>query len=100
MRREMTEPERRLWQALRNRQFHGIKFARQVRIGPYIADFAARTHGIVIEVDGDTHTDQARDARRTVVLEGQEFRVIRFCNADVMANLGGVLHALGMEIAR
>lgn len=62
----MTEPERLLWSALRNRQLHGIKFSRQHVIGSYIADFCAREHGLIVEVDGDTHAgDGARDERRT-----------------------------------
>lgn len=70
MRSEMTEPERRLWMALRERRLVGMKFARQVVIGPYIADFCARAHKLVVEVDGDTHCDQARDERRTQWMEG------------------------------
>ncbi len=34
MRREMTEPEKRLWLILRDRRFHGIRFSRQVPIAP------------------------------------------------------------------
>lgn len=90
MRRQMTEAEARLWRIIRNRQIGGIKFSRQVPIGPYIADFAARMPRLVIELDGDTHTDQARDARRTVQIEQQGYRVIRFSNQDVTTNPEGV----------
>lgn len=98
MRREMTEPETRLWLALRGRRFAGVKFTRQVVIGPYIADFCARSRKLVIEVDGHTHDDQARDDARTAALEKQGFRVIRFANADVMRDLEGVLHAIGAAL--
>ena len=86
----MTEAEARLWRIIRNRQIGGIKFSRQVPIGPYIADFAAWMPRLVIELDGDTHTDQARDARRTVQIEQQGYRVIRFSNQDVTTNPEGV----------
>jgi very-short-patch-repair endonuclease len=39
MRREPTEPEKRLWRHLSNRQLGGYKFRRQATIEPYIADF-------------------------------------------------------------
>ncbi|KQT31427.1 hypothetical protein ASG29_15120 [Sphingomonas sp. Leaf412] len=98
MRREMTEPETRLWLALRGRRFDGVRFSRQVVIGPYIADFCARSMRLIVEVDGDTHADQARDESRMVWLEAQGYRVVRFGNADVMTNLDGVLHAIGVAL--
>jgi very-short-patch-repair endonuclease len=95
----MTEPERRLWSVLRNRHLHGVKFSRQVVIGSFIADFCAREHGLIVEVDGDTHAgDGARDERRTAWLKTQGYRVIRFTNADVMSNLDGVLYAIGVAL--
>ncbi|MBR0551407.1 endonuclease domain-containing protein [Stakelama marina] len=94
MRSEMTEPERRLWQAIRGKRLCGTKFSRQVIVGPYIADFVARSHKLVIEIDGDTHADTGRDVCRTGYLESQGYRVIRFTNNDVMANLEGVAEAI------
>ncbi len=91
MRRQMTEPETRLWLALRGKRLNGVKFTRQVPLGPYIADFCARSARLIIEVDGDTHTDQFRDDRRTGWLEAQGYRVLRYSNADVTMNLDGVL---------
>ena len=95
MRSGQTGPEMRLWHQVRAKRFQGVKFTRQVVIGPFIADFVARSHMLVVELDGDTHTDQARDARRTAWLEEQGYRVIRFANTDVMTNLEGVLQVLG-----
>ncbi|MBW6522829.1 endonuclease domain-containing protein [Sphingomonas sp. RHCKR47] len=92
MRSEMTQPERELWTALRAHRFNGVKFSRQVVVGPYILDFAARSRKLVIEVDGDSHAgNEARDERRTAWLEEQGYHVIRFSNADVMRNMEGVL---------
>ncbi|MDR6788877.1 very-short-patch-repair endonuclease [Sphingomonas sp. BE138] len=98
MRREMTEPETRLWLALRGGRLNGIKFTRQVPAGPYILDFCARTLKLVIEVDGDTHTDQSRDDRRTAWLEAHGYRVMRFTNADVTMNLDGVLQIIAVAL--
>jgi very-short-patch-repair endonuclease len=99
MRRAMTEPETRLWLALGGRRLSGVKFARQVVVGPYIADFCARTPRLAIEVDGDTHTDQSRDDRRTSALARMGYRVIRFANSDIMTNVDGVLHDIGVALA-
>jgi len=39
LRSQMTDAERKLWFALRDRRFEAFKFRRQVPIGPYLADF-------------------------------------------------------------
>jgi very-short-patch-repair endonuclease len=92
MRKEMTEPETRLWLQLRASRFDGIKFRRQKVIGRYIADFAANEPKLVVEVDGDTHdVDDRRDAVRTRFLESRGYRVVRYTNREVMTNLEGVL---------
>ena len=65
MRREPTEPEKRLWRALSGSKLAGFKFRRQAVIGPYIADFLCPQKALVVEVDGDTHAegvDAVRDA--------------------------------------
>ena len=99
MRSEMTPPEAKLWQHLRAKRFHGIKFSRQVLIGPYIADFAAREACLVIELDGDSHgTQVAYDERRTALVENEGYKVIRFTNRDVLGNLDGVLEMIGMVL--
>ncbi|MET0239809.1 MAG: DUF559 domain-containing protein [Sphingobium sp.] len=95
MRQSATEPEQRLWLALRAKRFSNLKFRRQKVIGPYIVDFACRDPMLVIEVDGDTHGDaRTYDAKRTAFLEQQGYQVIRFSNLDVMENLEGILTSL------
>lgn len=99
MRSEIAGPEARLWHHLRAKRLNGIKFSRQVVLGRYIVDFAARLHGLVVELDGDSHGDAERyDAQRTAYLVGLGYRVIRFSNADVMGNIDGVLEAILAEL--
>lgn len=91
MRNNPTEPENRLWRALRGSQFDGFKFRRQDVIGSRIVDFVCPARGVVIEVDGDTHApgaDAMRDAR---MLRDHGFVTVRFSNLDVMRNLEGCL---------
>ena len=99
MRREMTEPEICLWFALRAKRFAGVKFRKHKVIGGYIADFASRNPMLIIELDGGSHAGrQDYDAVRTRYLEGQGYKVVRFLNSDVMANLEGVLEALAVVV--
>jgi len=99
MRREMTEPEKRLWYQLRASRFQGIKFRRQHVIGPYIADFQSRQAMLIIEVDGDTHAFQADyDRVRQHYFENLGYNVIRFINSDVMNNLEGVMVSIGEAV--
>jgi very-short-patch-repair endonuclease len=101
MRKAMSEPETRMWLALRAERFDRIKFRRQKVIGSYIVDFAANAPKLVIEIDGDSHADQeAYDAARTQVLEQQGYTVIRFTNSEVMTNMEGVLERLSEVVAR
>ena len=93
LRRDMTDAERRLWHALRDRRFDGWKFRRQASIGPYVADFLCHAGRLIVEVDGGQHSVE-RDAARTAFLSGQGYRVIRFWNNDVLENTHGVLRAL------
>jgi very-short-patch-repair endonuclease len=90
MRRNPTEPEKRLWRNLSNGQLDGLKFRRQEVIGPYIADFMCPSRALIIEVDGDTH-DEAKDRLRDDVLAQFGFLVLRVTNHDVMTNAEGVL---------
>ncbi len=95
MRQLATEPEQRMWLALKAKRFGEVKFRRQKVIGPYIVDFAARDPMLVIEIDGDTHgTRQGYDAARSAFLQNEGYRVVRFSNADVMGNMDGVLTVL------
>ncbi len=101
MRKQMTEPEARLWTHLRANRFKDVKFRRQKVIGHYIADFAANEPKLVIEVDGNTHdVDDERDKLRTRFLEGHGYHVLRFLNPDIMQNMEGVLMHLSEVIAQ
>jgi very-short-patch-repair endonuclease len=92
-----TSAEDKLWDALRNRQLGGFKFARQVAISTYFADFLCRELKLVVEVDGATHSttaEAAYDAARTQFLETRGYHVFRAHNDEVFENLDGVLETL------
>ncbi|WP_432815482.1 endonuclease domain-containing protein [Sphingorhabdus sp.] len=102
LRTEMTPPEAKLWSILRGSRLEGIKFVRQMVFGPhYIADFAARSHRLVIELDGDSHAgNEAQDAARTVYMESKGYKVVRFANRDVFENPEGVARMILAAIGR
>lgn len=91
LRANMTDAERKLWYAFRDRRFASFKFRRQVPIGPFIADFICYDARVVIEVDGSQHADSSSDARRDRWFAANDFLVLRFWNNDVLKNREGVL---------
>lgn len=99
MRRQPTEPERRMWMVLRDSRLAGYKFRRQKVIGSRIVDFFCPAKGLIVEIDGNTH-DREQDLRRDGEMEREwGFRTVRFTNLEVMSNMEGVqavlLQALG-----
>jgi very-short-patch-repair endonuclease len=89
--------EAKLWSRLRNRQFGGHKFVRQMPIDLYFVDFVCRECNVIVEVDGGTHStgaEIAHDDRRTRHLEALGYRVFRISNNDVFHNLDCALDAL------
>jgi len=96
MRRNSTEPEKRLWWTLSNRQL-GAKFRRQAVVPPYIADFLCPALKLIIEVDGDTH-DSPIDVRRDGRLAALGYHVLRFTNADVVSNIDGVYAVISQTL--
>ena len=93
MRRNPTEPEKRLWRNLSGSKVDELKFRRQEVVGPYIADFMCPARSLIVEVDGDTH-DEAKDRLRDDVLGQFGFLVLRVTNADVMKNVEDVVEAI------
>jgi very-short-patch-repair endonuclease len=93
MRQHMTDAEARLWLRLRKPGIEGLRFRRQVPIGPYIGDFFCPQHRLIVEVDGGQH-DAASDRGRDAWLTARDYRVVRVWNNDVMENVEGVCEAI------
>ena len=94
LRRGMTRAEVLLWRYIKAHHLDGVQFRRQTPVGPYIADFCSHRMRLIVEVDGETHDfqeRQAHDARRDNWFVSQGYRVLRFTNDDVLKNLEGVV---------
>jgi very-short-patch-repair endonuclease len=94
LRRDMTDVERKLWFALRDRRFEQFKFRRQVPVGKYIVDFVCLERRLIVELDGSQHEGSLHDAKRDAWLRAQNFRILRFWNVDINQALDGTLLAI------
>ncbi|MFH1319347.1 MAG: tetratricopeptide repeat protein [Bacteroidota bacterium] len=91
MRNKPTEGEAILWNYLKDKQT-GYKIRRQHIIDRFIVDFACLEKKLAIEVDGDVHDYQKEEEDlRTSILHDRRFKVIRFKNAEVIADPEGVV---------
>ncbi|MBI3359429.1 MAG: endonuclease domain-containing protein [Nitrospirae bacterium] len=108
-RKNPTSAEKKLWvSVLQDKQLADLKFTRQKPLDQYIVDFYCAERMLVIEIDGDTHTDQMDyDSQRTARLEDLGVKVIRYTNNDVLQNIEGVcsdllekLNAYGSPLTR
>jgi very-short-patch-repair endonuclease len=97
MRQSLTEAERKLWYALRDRRIQTVKFRRQAPIGPYIADFLCVQHKLVVEADGSQHGESLRDEARDVWFMRNGYRVLRFWNHEILTAQDSVLATITAE---
>ena len=101
LRKNMTIPEKVLWEVLRDRRSRGVKFRRQVNIGPYIVDFLCKEHRLIVEVDGGIHRAADRhehDEARSAYFAELGLKVVRILNETVMKDLAGALEQIHRAI--
>ena len=89
LRRNPTDAERILWQALtRDRRFAG-QFKRQTPVGRQIPDFVSFVHRLAIELVNPEESEAivADRAARKAWLESRDYRVVSVNTADVESDL-------------
>jgi very-short-patch-repair endonuclease len=98
-RKEPTESEGILWQALRGKKLDGIKFRRQQPVGFFIVDFYNSVYRLVVEIDGTIHNNQIdADRARQDILEELGLNVLRIKAETVEKNLPAALNEIRTKI--
>jgi tRNA/rRNA methyltransferase len=99
LRRNPTDAERALWDALVNdRRFAGV-FKRQVPIGPHIADFVSFAERLVIDLVPEDELEPAGSrVDKRAWLEGRGYRVFEVREGEATAALGDVLDRLAVAL--
>jgi very-short-patch-repair endonuclease len=95
--------ERALWECLRARRFHGLKFRRQHSIGPYVADFYCDALQLVVEADGRVHEqpeNRLRDAVRDKWMVSGGFIVVRLPEDEIINAPSLALKRIEMAIGK
>ena len=72
-----------MWELLRDRRCHGLKFRRQQVVRGFVVDFYCAAHRLAVEIDGGVHDEPdhcAWDAERTVLLSRSGITVLRFAD--------------------
>src|SRR5712671_2786567 len=101
LRRNPTDAERILWQALtRDRRFAG-QFKRQTPVGRHIPDFVSFVHRIAIELvnPGESDAIAAERAARQGWQETRDYKVVRIDVAEVERDLAAELARLEATVA-
>jgi tRNA/rRNA methyltransferase len=102
LRRNPTDAERILWQALtRDRRFAG-QFKRQTPVGRQIPDFVSFVHRIAIELlnPDESETIVADRAVRRAWLESRDYRVVEIRAVAVETDLATELTRLESELSQ
>jgi len=102
LRRNPTEAERALWQALVNdKRFAGRGFKRQVPIGPHITDFVSFPLKCVIDLVPAQESAEAAATRaeRRAYLEERGYRVVAIEAGEAEGDIAPVLAQLAAAIS-
>lgn len=97
LRRNPTEAERALWNALTNdRRFAGREFRRQVPVGPYVVDFVSFPIRCVIDLVPPSESEEAAHTRaeKRAWLAEHDYKIAEFKAEDVERDLPAALAKL------
>jgi type I restriction enzyme, R subunit len=102
LRRDQTPAERVLWEALRDRRLERLKFRRQVSIDIFVVDFYCRDLKLVVELDGEIHSEPAQvahDQNRDTYLQSLGCTILRFPYESIRTALAAVLQRIARTAA-
>ena len=99
MRRNPTEAQTALWERLKDKQC-GFTFNREVVMGSAIVDFACKTRWLVVETGGEGEAETTLAALSDRKLTDVGVRVMRFADAEVLADTDAVVKAIKDELQK
>jgi len=102
LRRNPTEAERMLWQALTNdRRFAGRGFKRQTPIGQHICDFVSFPQRLVVEIAlADTsEAFAAARAQRHQWLKAHDYRIVEVLATEIESDMPAALARIDQALA-
>lgn len=92
LRNRMTPSERILWEKLKGKKMLGLRIRPQHPIEFFIADFYCHAARLIIEIDGEIHSEQIEyDDGREAEIEKFGIKIIRFTNDEVNQDIDNVL---------
>jgi very-short-patch-repair endonuclease len=84
----VSKAEKLLWKVILSRKQTSIRFLRQRPIDNFIVDFFAPDIGLIIEIDGSSHTNKGEyDFYRQQKLESLGYGMMRFSEGEVLQNV-------------
>ena len=87
----VSKAEKIIWKALLSNRKLEVKFLRQRPIDNFIVDFFAPEIRLIIEIDGNSHTNKGEyDSFRENKLKNLGFEMIRFKEGEVINDLDNV----------
>ncbi len=100
LRRNPTDAERILWNALKTDRRFAAQFKRQTPVGKHIPDFVSFTRRVAIELiaDRETETVERDRAARAAWLTERDYRVVAVKAADIENGLSSVLDSIAREM--
>jgi tRNA/rRNA methyltransferase len=102
LRRNPTEAERLLWQALTSdRRFAGRGFKRQTPIGQHICDFVSFPLRVVIEIEPAEKSQTFETSRRErhAWLTAHDYRIVEVLATDIESDMPSALDRIDQAIA-
>lgn len=102
LRRNPTDAERILWQALTTDRRFAAQFKRQTPVGRHIPDFVSFIRRVAIEIvnEGESHVIARDRASRTAWLQERGYRVCTLKAAEIESDLATALDLIASEIQR
>jgi very-short-patch-repair endonuclease len=92
-----TQAEAAMWKLLRHRRLRGLKFRRQFPIATFVADFCCYDLRLIVELDGEVHTEPAQaahDENRDAYLRSRGYGILRIPNQRLFQDPEGVVDDL------